>query len=46
MFTIECSTNITGSTFAHNLGSLYIFNGNLAFNGHTRLRSVQNHRTK
>ena len=33
MFTIECSTHITESTFDNNFGSLYIFNSNLTISG-------------
>ena len=36
MFTLQCSTQITGSTFHYNLGSLYTSNGNLTFSGQSK----------
>ena len=35
MYSIECSTQVTSSVFRQNSGSLYIFGGNLTFDGHT-----------
>ena len=34
IFTLQCSTHITNSTFDENSGSLYTFNSNLNFSGH------------
>ena len=34
IFTLQCSTHITNSTFNENSGSLYTFNSNLNFSGH------------
>ena len=34
IFTTECSIRITNGSFGHNLGSLYVFNSNLTFNGY------------
>ena len=39
MFTLQCSTHITDSTFQYNSGSLYTFNGNLTFNGKSKFKS-------
>ena len=36
LHSIECSTQ---STFTYNLGSLYVFNGNLTFSGYTRFQN-------
>ena len=37
--TTDSSTHIADGTFNYNLGSLYIFNGNLNFSGYTRLEN-------
>ena len=39
MFTILCSTHITDSTFYFNSGSLYTFNSNLTFSGHSKFEN-------
>ena len=41
MVTIACSTKITDGKFDHSSGSLYIFNGNLTFSGHTRFKNCK-----
>ena len=39
MFSHECYTHITDSTFHYNSGSLYTFNGNLAFSGQSKFEN-------
>ena len=39
MFTLQCSTHITDSTFQYNSGSLYTFNGNLTFSGKSKFEN-------
>ena len=39
MFTIDCSTHITDSTFHYNSGSLYTYNGDLTFSGQSKLEN-------
>ena len=35
MFTIQCCMHVADSVFHNNVGSLYTFNGNLTFSGHS-----------
>ena len=35
MFTSQCSVHVADSVFHNNVGSLYTFNGNLTFSGHS-----------
>ena len=39
MFTIQCSTHISDSTFQYNSGSLYTFSGNLTISGQTKFEN-------
>ena len=39
MFTSQCSMHVADSVFHNNVGSLYIFSGNLTLNGHSRFEN-------
>ena len=39
MFTLQCSTHITDSTFHYNSGSLYTFDGTLTFSGKSKFEN-------
>ena len=46
MVAIACSVHITDTTFDYNLGSLYIFNGNLTLSGYNKFVSCMEPLTK